>query len=447
MGPTVETPAPITPGAAGVLVGELSKTKVRRGGKLVEEPGPYVEPVQLQVVCYRLWENHHVAGPIGEDLVRGEAGDVDFALADFYAAGVAAVVAKVPNLSERRIREWCEQRLITAQGTRGQVQEGDETDPSLPPRAIDALIDARIVRAEERRGLTWYELAHDRLIEPVRKNNSAWGEAGLQPWQRRAALYEKQRQATLHSRSSLAELLLTGQELAEAKRWADSHAEEISNSEIRFLGASADREKAERKARRLSVVISALVTAFLVVMTLFTWAVKSRKRANLETYIANQERTKAEKERTKAEEERTKAQRSLVVQSLTRGLDLCQQNNITEGVHWLVRSLEQSEALKGREDPLEPLIREEISAWSLEIRRFKAIFPSDGPVHAVAFSPDGQTALTGSWDNTARLWDVTTGQPRGTVLKHDGIVNAVAFSPDGQTALTGSQDGRRGSGM
>ena len=117
------------------------------------------------------------------------------------------------------------------------MQEGDETDPSLPPQAIDALIDARIVRAEERRGLKWYELAHDRLIEPVRKSNSAWGEAGLQPWQRRAALYEKQRQDTLHSRSSLAELLLTGPELAEANRWADSHAEEISNSEIRFLGA------------------------------------------------------------------------------------------------------------------------------------------------------------------------------------------------------------------
>ena len=58
----------------------------------------------------------------------------------------------------------------------------------------------------------------------------------------------------------------------------------------------------------------------------------------------------------------------------------------------------------------------------------------------MAFSPDGQTALTGSWDNTARLWDVKTGQPRGAALKHDGYVYAVAFSPDGQTALTGSGD-------
>ena len=59
----------------------------------------------------------------------------------------------------------------------------------------------------------------------------------------------------------------------------------------------------------------------------------------------------------------------------------------------------------------------------------------------MAFSPDGQTALTGSFDNTARLWEVQTGQPRGAVLKHEGYVKAVAFSPDGQTALTGSADG------
>ena len=31
-------------------------------------------------------------------------------------------------------------------------------------------------------------------------------------------------------------------------------------------------------------------------------------------------------------------------------------------------------------------------------------------VYTVAFSPDGQTVLTGSSDNTVRLWDVRSGQ-------------------------------------
>jgi WD40 repeat protein len=61
-------------------------------------------------------------------------------------------------------------------------------------------------------------------------------------------------------------------------------------------------------------------------------------------------------------------------------------------------------------------------------------------VWAVAFSPDGKAVLTGSWDKTARLWAVGTGQPLGPPLQHQAEVRAVAFSPDGKTVLTGSWD-------
>jgi dipeptidyl aminopeptidase/acylaminoacyl peptidase len=58
----------------------------------------------------------------------------------------------------------------------------------------------------------------------------------------------------------------------------------------------------------------------------------------------------------------------------------------------------------------------------------------------VAFSPDGQTVLTGSWDKTARLWDAKTGQQKDSPLTHKDKVLSVAFSPDGQTVLTGCDD-------
>ncbi len=61
-------------------------------------------------------------------------------------------------------------------------------------------------------------------------------------------------------------------------------------------------------------------------------------------------------------------------------------------------------------------------------------------VVSVAFSPDGRTILTGSWDNTARLWDAASGQLLHTLEGHTGPVYRVAFSPDGRTALTGSDD-------
>jgi WD40 repeat protein len=57
-------------------------------------------------------------------------------------------------------------------------------------------------------------------------------------------------------------------------------------------------------------------------------------------------------------------------------------------------------------------------------------------VLAAAFSPDGQTILTGG-AGEARLWEAATGKPVGRPLAHAGEVRAVAFSPDGKRILTG----------
>ena len=64
-----------------------------------------------------------------------------------------------------------------------------------------------------------------------------------------------------------------------------------------------------------------------------------------------------------------------------------------------------------------------------------------GPLRCVAFSPDGNQAVTGSDDNTARLWDIETGREKQLFRGHAGSVVAVAFSPDGKYVLTGSLDG------
>ncbi len=79
----------------------------------------------------------------------------------------------------------------------------------------------------------------------------------------------------------------------------------------------------------------------------------------------------------------------------------------------------------------------DVAVWGKEISRFEG---HDESVRAGAFSPDGRSALTGSWDKTASLWDVATGKEIRRFEGHSDWVNAVAFSPDTRSVLTGSRD-------
>lgn len=56
------------------------------------------------------------------------------------------------------------------------------------------------------------------------------------------------------------------------------------------------------------------------------------------------------------------------------------------------------------------------------------------------FSPDGQLLVTGSWDNTVRLWRVSDGKQLQTWRGHSTFVESVAFSPDGKLVASGSLD-------
>ena len=73
-----------------------------------------------------------------------------------------------------------------------------------------------------------------------------------------------------------------------------------------------------------------------------------------------------------------------------------------------------------------------------ELKRFAG---SSGSVESVAFSPDGRTVLTGGDDMMGHLWDVKTSKELRRLTGHSESVSSVAFSPDGRRMLTGSEDG------
>jgi cytochrome c len=64
-----------------------------------------------------------------------------------------------------------------------------------------------------------------------------------------------------------------------------------------------------------------------------------------------------------------------------------------------------------------------------------------GPVRAIAVAADGRVAMTGSFDQSAILWQLGPGAASAVLRFHDGAVNAVAALPGGRFA-TGGEDGR-----
>ena len=56
------------------------------------------------------------------------------------------------------------------------------------------------------------------------------------------------------------------------------------------------------------------------------------------------------------------------------------------------------------------------------------------------FSADGKRALSGSWDKTARQWDVGERKTLATYAEPTEKVHAVALTPDGKRGLTASYD-------
>jgi WD40 repeat protein/serine/threonine protein kinase len=80
--------------------------------------------------------------------------------------------------------------------------------------------------------------------------------------------------------------------------------------------------------------------------------------------------------------------------------------------------------------------------WDRDTGAPEGRFSPHGAIASVDISPDGTLLVTGSWDRTAKIWDIHTGK---AVIKlegsHRGFVNSVRFSPDGKAILTASDDG------
>lgn len=112
-------------------------------------------------------------------------------------------------------------------------------------------------------------------------------------------------------------------------------------------------------------------------------------------------------------------------------LDAVLRSRITDAPHWPARPLPAgTPALVDRWPP--PDLPDPALMRTLTGHR--------GPVHAVAYGPDGTRIATSSRDSTVRMWSSATGEALHTLTGHQGPARAVAFSPDGRLLASGGAD-------
>lgn len=299
------------PKVAEQLVQNLLELPAKTGAHGASLKGEFIEPVQLQVVCHAIWEK---LGPndkkITEEHLK-QFGDVNKALTIFFEDSLRRAVAEAnkqksrgeSELQESTLRAWFDRVLITETGKRSMVRRGTSKTNGIPNAAIDELEARHIIRAELRDGERWYELSHDRFLQPIKESYKNW--LLNLPGAERTRSRLEQKAAVWFEKGKEPELLLDEGEVLEARRH-ETAGEAYSDRIIAFISSSetAIQEKRSkdkaRFTRRLTWAFGASLVLLLSTLVAAGYAISKTTEARRLADVANQQTALARTEADRA---------------------------------------------------------------------------------------------------------------------------------------------------
>ncbi|MCC7376839.1 MAG: protein kinase [Verrucomicrobiales bacterium] len=140
---------------------------------------------------------------------------------------------------------------------------------------------------------------------------------------------------------------------------------------------------------------------------------------------------RAESEAGRAGRAAREIRNQLVRQWVATGNELGGRGRMLEALPWYLQALRDEPDPERRE-----VHRRRLNAALLTAPRSEQVWFHSNAVNLVRLSPDERWVASASDDETARVWDLESGQPLTPPLRHPEAVRGVEFSPDGRFLLS-----------